>query len=158
MSDRQGSASLDFVFASFIFILILGYSVVAYSESISSLRHAEKTAKLEAGAYSISEAMVKSKGYPENWEDSPSDAKAIGLAESENVLSTAKVSALHSMDEMQAKEIMGIANDYLLQIESVDGQVFFAKGSINQDAGSVSIERIVYYNQSACKLVVRLYE
>lgn len=154
----RGSVSFDFVFASLIFILILGFSIVAYSSYADNYLLIENKRTLEASALSISEILVKSKGQPSNWENDVSGLEVLGLAESENTLSTDKVSVFDSLSVNQTKSLLGITNDFFISIESVDGETLFSKGNDLTNTSSVSIERIVYYNRTVSRLGVRLYE
>ena len=154
----RGSVSLDFVFASLIFMIILGYSIVAYSNSIEQIKSDISKNKIESEVFSISQILVKSPGTPANWEDNPGAVVVIGLAGSENILSLEKVDAFDSLSINETKDILGINHDFYIQIESIDGDKFFSKGTELANSSSVSIERVVYYNQSICKLVIRFYE
>jgi hypothetical protein len=154
----RGSVSLDFVFASLIFIIILGFSIVSYSNSIEQIKNNNVRANLESDVFSISQILVKSGGTPTYWENNPGSVEVVGLAQSDNVLSIEKVDAFSTLNENETRGSLGITSDFFIQIESIDGVLFFTKGEELINSSSVSIERIVYYNQSVCKLVVRLYE
>jgi hypothetical protein len=154
----RGSVSFDFVFASLIFILILGFSIVAYSNYADNYLLIENKRTLESSVISVSEILVKSKGVPRNWENNVSALQVLGLAESVNILSIDKVSAFDSLSVNQTKSLLGISNDLYITIKSVDGELFFSKGNDLDNTSSVSIERIVYYNRSISRLQVKLYE
>lgn len=149
---------MDFVFASLLFILILGFTVVAYSNYSDIYLINEEKRNLEASALSVSELLVKSKGYPTDWENDVSNVQVIGLADSENVLDLDKVTAFGSITYNETKDLFGIENEFLITIKSVDRRSMFSKGSELVNTSSVSIERIVYFNRSVCRLGVRVYE
>ena len=163
-SARRGSVSMDFVFASLIFIIILGFTAISYSNYLNDFKIAESKKSLETSALSISETLIKSSGYPRNWEQNVSALEVsglgvLGLAESENetVLDPNKVAAFNTLSYNATRELFGIDNDYYTSIKSMDGKSFFSKGTEFADNSSVAIERIVLFNQSICKLTVRLY-
>jgi hypothetical protein len=155
---RKGSASFDFVFAALLFIIILGFTAVTYSGYVEQYVLNEKKAELETKVLAISDTLVKSKGYPIDWEDDVSGLEVLGLAESENILSMEKMNALNSISYNESAELLGINGEYYIEIRSIDDQIFFSKGVELTNSSSVSIERTVYFNQTFCKLVVRLYE
>lgn len=154
----RGSVSLDFVFAALLFSLVFGFSAVAYSNFSDQYFINEGKRDLETSALSISEMLVKSQGYPADWENDVSLVGVLGLAGSENVLSKGKVDAFGSLSYNETKELLGIGNEYYITIKSVDGQMLFSKGDELVNSSSVGIERIVYFDRSVCKLGVRLYE
>jgi len=149
---------MDFVFASLIFVLLLGFTAATYSNYADLYTKNENKRSLEASALSISEILVKSPGYPENWELNASGARVIGLAKSENALDPLKVSAFDSLTYNDTRALLGIANDFYISIKTADGQMQMSKGTEQENASSVSIERAVYYNRSYCRLKVRIYE
>jgi len=150
---------MDFVFASLIFILILGFTAISYSNYLDAYKITESKKSLEASALSISEALIKSTGYPRNWEQNVSGLSVLGLAgsENENVLDLNKVAAFNTLSYNTTRDLFGIDNDYFISIKSVDGISFFSKGTEYADNSSVAIERLVRFNQSICRLTVRLY-
>ena len=163
-SARRGSVSMDFVFASLIFILILGFTAISYSNYLDAYKIAESKKSLEASALSISETLIKSSGYPRNWEQNVSAFEIPGLGvlglagqENENVLDPNKVTAFSTLSYNATRNMFGFDGDYYISIKSVDGKTFFSKGTEYADSSSVAIERIVLFNQSVCRLTVRLY-
>jgi hypothetical protein len=158
LDSQKGSVSFDFVFASLIFIIILGFSIVAYSNNIEQIKNNNIKNKAESDVLSISRILVKTSGNPTYGEDDPGNVQVIGLADSENILSIEKVNAFSSLSVNETKDALGITNDFFIQIKSIEGIEYFSKGSEQVNTSSVSIERIVYFNQTISRLVVRLYE
>jgi hypothetical protein len=146
------------VFAALLFIVILGFSAISYSNFAEKYFMNEGKAQLETSIVSITETLIKSKGYPTDWENNVPGLEVLGLAQTENILSLNKVNAFESISYNETKDLLGVSGEYYIEIRSVDDQVFFSKGSELVNTSSVSLERTVFFNQSFSRLVVRLYE
>jgi len=146
------------MFSSLLFIIILGFAAVSYSGYYQQYQLSEKKAELESSAISISQTLVKSNGFPADWENDASRVEVLGLAETENILSIEKVRAFDSIPYNETGELLGIPGDYYIEIRSADGDLIFSKGDAKANASSVSIERIVYLDQKFSRMVIRLYE
>jgi hypothetical protein len=153
----RGSASFDFVFSALLFILMLGFAASSYSDYSVKYSLNEKKAGLETRIISISQSLVKSRGYPVDWENDASSIEVLGLAEAENTLSIQKVLAFDSIPYNETSDLLGISGEYYIELRSIKGTLQFHKGQ-ERNASSVSIERLVHFNQTPSRLVIRLYE
>jgi hypothetical protein len=107
---------------------------------------------------SISEILVKSEGYPSSWETNPAGVVVPGLASSENVLDNSKVIAFGNLSYNTTKQLFGLNKELFISIKTLDGTPVFSKGTELENASSVAIERLVYFNRSVCRLKVRIYD
>ncbi len=156
--SQKGSVSMDFVFASLLFILLLGFTVVAYQGYVDTYLKDESKRNLESNVLSISEILVKSKGYPSSWETNPAGVVVPGLASSENILDNDKVIALGNLSYNSTKQLFGLNKELFISIKTLDGTLVFSKGTEQENMSSVAIERLVYFNRTACRLKVRIYD
>ena len=149
---------MDFVFASLLFILLLGFTVVAYQGYVDTYLKDETKRNLESSVLSISEILIKSEGFPTSWETNPTGVVVPGLASSENILDSNKVVAFGNLSYNTTKQLFGLNKELYISIKTLDGTQVFSKGTEQENASSVAIERLVYFNRSICKLKVRLYD
>ncbi|MFH2105778.1 MAG: hypothetical protein ABII22_00830 [Candidatus Micrarchaeota archaeon] len=148
--------SLDFMFSTFIFLIVFMYLILLYSNYVDKYNIEEVKRALESEALSASEILVKTQGVPYNWEKNTSQIYSIGLANSENVLDGDKVSFISSLNYDLLKNYTGFSRDYYLRLKTISGTTVFEKGNSTGEL-SVSIIRTVIYNNSIARLTVRLY-
>ena len=101
---------------------------------------------METKAFQISNVLVKSKGSPEDWNSD--NVQVIGLAESDRILSTEKVSLLLSLPTNKTKKLLQTHNfNFSFMLKNADEEIILSYGenSSNQKR-SISIRRYVTYN------------
>jgi len=100
-----------------VFVIILMMLLPAWFYVSSQARNSEDRKNMELMSVVISDTMMKTQGYPENW--TFSDVKTIGFADSERNLNISKIKEFKKIDYMTAKKILGISN-YNFYIEFYD--------------------------------------
>ena len=150
------ASSVDFIFASLIFLILFTYVVSIYSIHASRYLAEQTRVEMEAKAIEVSELLVKTQGSPYNWENDTSSIAVIGLADQENVISHSKVVSFSSLSYDDAKNYLGISRDFHISLVINNSTTVFTKGN-STNTSSVSIRRPIIYNSSYGWLTVRLY-
>lgn len=97
MKERGQVLTLDMFLALSLTALLLGYSGLVMEQVQARAREEVSRYSLERVAGDAAEALVKSGGLPENWEDRPSTLQVVGLAEEPGVLSLRKLARLREL-------------------------------------------------------------
>ena len=165
-SSRGQLVSTELVICSSIFLAALVIFLLVWSAISSAYRDEQANRDMQIELIGISDMAVLSPGDPPDWEmTAPTNASAFGFAQSPNVLSPAKLSALALLNQTYAisKERMG-AGKYGLYIAVLgwDGsqlpysfgeQVTASNGSIV----SFSAERLALLGGTPVRLVVQIW-
>jgi hypothetical protein len=104
-------------------------------------------------ALSVSDALVRAKGLPEDW--NASDVNVIGLASEENVLSNTKVSyflAMGGSDYNRTRTILTGGKDFFFNLTDLNGTSYGVVGNKPEDRMIVPVERYCLYNDRIVKL------
>lgn len=156
---RKGQAiSLDFVVSLAVAVLILAYFVILWS--IFSDRYYDFFRKdsAETALLAVSDALVSSPGYPDNWTLAPNESQMIGLAKTQNVLDPEKVAAFFNMTYNDTKRILGLQQDFFIEIVTPYGFEYGESG-MNSTANRTLSEmsRIAMLNGETVWVKVRIY-
>ena len=99
--------------------------------------------------YHITDALVKSPGYPETWEQKNVDANPpllIGLVHYNHIISEEKLAKFVNMNETAAKNIMKInLYNYYFVLKTTAGENVFISGSVPEGKFTVNLARPVLY-------------
>ncbi|MCX8175268.1 MAG: hypothetical protein N3E51_03625 [Candidatus Micrarchaeota archaeon] len=156
---RGQALSTDAIISLSAFSILLFFIASYWTYASQSASEAYSQSRLEKSALSASDLLVKSPGYPPNWESNPQTASSIGLAQSPNRLSSPKLSALASLGYQNAKLYMGLEKDFYLAITLQNGSTVFSLGNSTFNASqSVTITRLAFLNGSAVRLRLVHYE
>ncbi|MFH1239801.1 MAG: hypothetical protein V1672_01165 [Candidatus Diapherotrites archaeon] len=156
-TSRGQISAYDFMIAMFLFLLMFITLNSVWTGIYSSVVENQIQTQMHDSSYKALEVLIKTKGYPANWEDDPSNAESIGLAKRKNVFDDDKVTAFKSMDYDLSKELMGLGLfEYYLDVDSFGTANDFTKGiSLPTDKDIYSASRIVNYK--GAEAVVTLY-
>lgn len=97
MKEKGQALTLDMFFALSLTALLLGYSGLVMEQVHTRAQEEVSRYSLERVAGDAAEALVKTGGLPENWENRPSTLQVLGLAEKPNVLSIRKLAYLREL-------------------------------------------------------------
>ncbi|MEM3171303.1 MAG: hypothetical protein QXL58_02885 [Candidatus Hadarchaeales archaeon] len=97
MKERGQVLTLDMFLALSLTALLLGYSGLVMEHVQTRAREEISRYSLERMANDAVEALVKTKGLPENWEDQPSSLQVPGLADKPNLLNLRKLVYLREL-------------------------------------------------------------
>lgn len=133
----------DLILAVTLLTILVIYLGGAIDRSIEKFSESIQLHDLELNAVRISDMLVRTSGSPDNWEDNPNSAIAIGLSSSDRKISYGKLSAFSNLDYQTAKSVMGVSG-YEFYFRLVSGGT--EKGLLPAGEKSVRVKRIVSYN------------
>ncbi|MBN3037771.1 MAG: hypothetical protein JW834_04980 [Candidatus Diapherotrites archaeon] len=95
---RKGEiAFMDLIVASFVFIVLLTGILWAWNWEVEQLDRKVLAGEIGERGLRITDALVKSRGYPAAW--NASDVEVVGLADSDRQLSASKIEGLIALSE-----------------------------------------------------------
>jgi hypothetical protein len=129
------------VFLSILSVFLLSWNYIGYEVQSSS-----QLIEMEGTALSVSDALIRSRGQPGDWD--VSSVYVMGLAEEEGILNATKVGMISSMDYQKASALMGLGRYYFhIEIRNSTGASLASAGMAPANATRVvSAERYVVYN------------
>jgi Flp pilus assembly pilin Flp len=148
----KGYTKIEFLFAVFIFSLMLIYSGAYIGTSLTSIFSDIKSELAKTKAEVLIDILVNEPGIPSNWELNPLGARRIGLAIQPYNLSIQKIKALQSNCEIFSKkfDVLGYRllilnltdNSIILRCGNVGHLKSYAERSvvIGKDRGRVMLE------------------
>jgi hypothetical protein len=150
---RKGQLnSIDFITAIVIFMVLVVFLVTFWFVSVSHLTYGIEENRIGIAAISVSDMLVKSQGAPKKWENDPSNAEAIGLAESANVLSESKIETFIMMDYDESRELMGIDYEYYFFVEELNGNMLYEKGNVTVENQAISVTRFAILDDEKVRM------
>lgn len=158
-SKAQVSA-YDFIIAMtlFLFMFITLHSIWAGNFN-ATVENQMRTQTQESG-YKALEVLVKSSGYPLDWETDPNNAEVIGLAKRKNILDNDKVEAFKNMGLVNyelSKNLLGLEIfDYRFEMDALEDINDFVVGAdLPSDKEIYSTTRVVNYK--GAEAVAQIY-
>ena len=145
--------SLDFIVSVVIFLTALMPLLFVWEYVNAQNQQQMLFDETEGIALSASDALLRTKGLPENW--NTADVSVIGLASEENVLNATKVSyllAMGSSDYNRTRVILTGGYDFFLNITDLNGTSYGVIGSKPADRMVIPVERYCLYNERITKL------
>lgn len=101
---RGQVASYDILMSFVGFILIFSFVLFLWNQNFTKAFGQQEIIQKQLKANQALDVLIKSKGYPLNWETNPGNVEVIGLASKENVLSQKKVDAFSKLAYDNARE------------------------------------------------------
>ncbi len=156
--------SMDLAASAIVFMLIFVMLAFAWYYVSEQSGQAADFSEMESRALSITDILVRSPGYPENWNES--NVSSIGLADRENVLDPAKVTGFLNLDYNASRVLFGLrGEDYYFSVTYLNDSVVLYNGtSITKgrfpDSHSiiVPVSRSVLFAGTLAKLNFILYK
>lgn len=128
--------SSDMIAAVFLFFTMVSIILFAWNSAIDNYVQDMQRKDMEITGTRILDILVKSPGYPTDWEDK--NATTIGLAAYDRTIDADKLSAFLDMDYNTTKKIFGVPYDYFFKLGN------YTKGINGSEA--VFARRIVIFN------------
>lgn len=129
LSNNKGQVViLDLAIALIIFMSAMVFIVLTYQNGITKLDRETRYNSWVLESYGITDLLIKSEGYPQDW--NASDVVVIGLASADRVLSTDKITRFTLLEYNKTKQLLGISgNEFFLQIRDVNNINLFEAGA-----------------------------
>lgn len=147
-------SSLDALAAVFLFFTVVVFFNAAWSAVSVGSQEALENARLSQTAFRVSSALAESQGTPWNWEETPSQAKAIGLVDRPNELSYAKALALASRSYNSTKRMLGVNGELKVEGRYANGSTAFSFGNLNGTLRAASVKRFYWDGTEKGTLIV----
>ncbi len=146
-NTRKGQvAIIDLFIAIAVFIILITITTLTWDLYNIRLDIRIDYDDMMIRAFQISDSLVKSSGYPGDWEKT-SNPSIIGLAEADRVLSKDKVSKFTSLNYNNVKDKMKInLYDYYFLIRNAGGDPIITSGVSPSGNYVVNLARIVVYD------------
>ncbi len=139
----------DFILSMTIFLFIIVLCIVSWNTLHSKYSWFRESETVQSRAFHITDTLLKSQGYPENW--STSDVEVVGLAEYSHVLDSARITKFEELaanNYTHVKNLWGIKKyDFYITLNTTNENRSF--GIQPSDAGFVvSLKRLVLVNET----------
>ncbi len=149
MAKRGQAVIMDLFVAISVFIVLLTILIITWDLHTIRLTSRVEYDELILRTLSISDTLVKSEGFPFDWENSPSSTLQIGLAQSDGVLSTDKVTVFainQQPSEDSVRRLLKTSSyKYYFAVRDFDGTVYASRGTAPTGKVAVDVGRIVIY-------------
>lgn len=160
MHKKAQAVITDLFIALMIFTILI--SAIAFVWGRYSMRFNDNLeySGMQLKALEISDLLIKTRGSPENWELSPSDAEIFGLASSDRTISEEKLDSLtHNVTYNNMTASLGLSDYGLyLRLSSLNGTSISDYGLDSESQLSVSIKRFVNYKNETSVFETRIWK
>jgi hypothetical protein len=162
---RAQAWSFDFMASVIVFFLVV--SVLFFVWQYTTIQNEDQMVfnDMENSALTITDTIIRSRGYPEDWNES--SVQIIGLASEENILNETKILTFVQMDYETVKRILGIgAYDFYFQLVHLNGTQASSGGNdllagldpaFQSSTMVVPIERYIVFDHRVAKLRFMLW-
>ena len=138
--------SIDLVISLVLFTVVFIFVLALWN--LYSLRLQEKSEfdELQFTALQITDLLLRTPGYPENWLANPTEVAVLGLAKSDYTIDPLKLSTFLNLEYNFTKKVLNIERwDYQFRMRTKYGVVAAEKGN----PPPVSAQRVVSINRFA---------
>ena len=158
--------SFDFMASVTVFFLVVITLFFVWEYTVYQNTEQMIFNEMENKALMTADMMIRTKGFPEQWNDS--NVQLIGLADDENVLDETKMITFVGMDYENTKMILGIPSyEYFFQVVHLNGTQAQSQGTdlilgidptgLVNSSVVVPIERYVLFDHRVAKLRFMLW-
>lgn len=133
---RKGQIHLDYIVGFLIFLVVI--FLVAFLSFEPLLKDTKNTQefKNQETAQRISELLIKTKGYPENWENISVVPDRLGLASEPWVLNKSKIDDFYDMNYTEVKNSLDLERIF---ISVTSSELNFTRGDIPNPKENVAV-------------------
>ncbi|MEA2036065.1 MAG: hypothetical protein U9O94_01045 [Nanoarchaeota archaeon] len=137
----------DLFIAMFIATMLIIIIIFTWNNYAILLDENIEYNEMQIIAFQTADLLVKSKGEPVNWEYSPNNVDAIGLASSDRVISEEKVGEFVNLPYNVTSKLLGVdLYDFRFELNHINGTMMEEYGKTPEGNKSiVSVQRIVSY-------------
>ena len=158
--------SMDFVSSVVIFVTAIVILSLAVSYVVSQNVQQKEINRIEELALSISDALIRTQGYPEDWNET--NVINIGLASEENILNESKVRIfIENLSDDVIMHRFGAGDcKFYFELRDINGEIFEIESGVNATKGeyptspeiSIPVERFVLYRNRPSKILFILWK
>ena len=144
--------SADLTLSAFVFITIAVAFLSAFGYMLISAQDNTELRDMERISLSVSDALIRIPGIPEDW--NRSNVQFPGLADRENIINETKLERFSSMDYSTLKVLMGLDKyEFHFRLSDVNGTVYAENGMEPENAiASMPVNRYVLYSGRLARL------
>jgi len=164
MYEKGQIFTIDFIFASAIFLFILVTAITFGSVITNNLELKEKVNARDEACFHAVNSLMSTAGEPKNWQNlTMEDINSIGFVNSKNIISNSKLLKLielNSTNYLEVKNILGLSRyDLYISIIDFNGTVYNEFGSIPGSETEVSsIQRIGLLGENEVFVKFKVWE
>lgn len=151
----------EFMLVGSILVILLIASLSFWYIGTTRFQENVDRTEVQLMALDISDQLVKSEGFPGDWNDDPTTTASLGLAIYERELDQSKVEAfVNDLTYDEVKDYLAVEHmDILVTIYSLDGQILYQKGSYPSDPVTVvNVRRAAVLGTDIVHLDVTLWQ
>lgn len=149
--------SLDFIVSVIVFLSVLIPLFFVWNQINLQNQQELLFEDIERMALSLSDSLVRTGGFPEDWNEST--VSVIGLASGDNILDESKVSSFLSMGAANynmTRTLLTGSYDFFFEITDINGTAIGSMGQKPDDKMIVPIERYCIYNGRIVRMELAL--
>src|SRR3989344_5506685 len=152
--------SLESILSIVLFIIVILFLLSfwnLYSSRLSSQIHSEE---LQLQAAQVTDILVSSRGYPDEWEADPASVVIPGLMLNPGSLDEQKLNQFLALDYETLKQLLNIERfDIAFELRDVSGNVLENRGNISSTADeAVVFQRLMLLKNQTRQVYVALWE
>lgn len=138
----------DILMSIIIFVVVIGISMSLINRAWEKRTRFDGARYHEQRSFEVSDLMVRSSGYPENWNSS--NVRIVGLAEPSHVIQNSSIQELDSTSNERLRKIWQLPYDTNFYINISAGNYSWQKGQKWGDNADLVIpsRRAIIYNST----------
>lgn len=151
--------SIDFMASLMFFLPFLLIMIFLWNYSETQYTETERTIDMRDKAVLISDLLLKSEGYPKDWNSA--NVVTLGLAKENNKISNEKLNRLYEINCTRFKEIFDMKYNFFLEITDVNDNILFTDdkcGNYSNAEDIIPIQRYGLLEEKLIKMEVLIWE
>ncbi|MBI4153117.1 hypothetical protein HY497_01220 [Candidatus Woesearchaeota archaeon] len=159
-SSRGQMFSIDTAVSAILFLIIALFVFSLWSLYTTRLNETIQSEELQLSAFQVMDILLKSKGVPNIWEETPDDVEVIGLQLNAGAVDKGKLDAFLAMDYGKTKAAFNIERfEYNFTVLDTDGRILNSTGTALSESAAqrVSLNRIVLIGNETRQVVFTLW-
>ncbi len=157
MTKKAQVVLTDLFFATIIFLTLFVAFFITWTRLNARFDDFITFNELELLTIQISDLLTKSPGVPRNWETTPTNIQALGLASQDRVLAGAKINALSNLSYNMTRSLFNVDRFELYILIKQGNLAILELGNIPTKR-AVHVQRLVRYEQQKATLDVALWK
>jgi len=160
MRGKKGQVnSMDALLSVMVFAILLVFIFASWMGGVASAENAVGRSRMEYAAISASGLLMESTGTPADWEANSSAVLMLGLANSQNTLSAAKVANFSALPYETSKSLLGTTSEFYFVLQEIGGGTLYSAGnSTLLGSTKIVIERYGMLGDKKVRMRLVFYE